>query len=197
MRNEKIVTAWNRLNPDRNTKERIFQNLRDRLETNNAKNIPQRTFPRFAIGLLALFVVLVGSFGTAYAASATFRDYVHTLFFPRYTPEEIVSIGNGHMTGSFDEIDVLRSFLDKWNRLEFGNSVTAKENGNHYSLFMQNKDQLQAFVDSNDDGYCIVVYIERSEYEGTEGIWQVTGYQIVENEDAEIMKNQLEPYTDE
>lgn len=69
-----------------------------------------------------------------------------------------VSINNGHMTGSFDIIDILLSFLDKFNKEEFGNSITAaRENGYHYSLSAQNENQVLAFVDSSIEGYCIVV----------------------------------------
>ena len=41
-----------------------------------------------------------------------------------------------------------------------------------------------------------MVYLERITYESTEGIWQVTGYQILEKSTAENMKNQLEPCSD-
>lgn len=196
MSNDKIIAAWNKMNPDSSTKEKILQQLQETMEASE-KNRFTRKFRRFAVGFAATIVLLLGSFGTAYAASPVFRDYIHSLRFPLYTSNEIVSIDNGHMTGSFDTIDALLSFLDKFNKKEFGNSITAaRENGYYYSLFAQNENQLLAFVDSSIEGYCIVVYMERIPYESTEGIWQVTGYQILEASTAENMEKQLEPYSD-
>lgn len=193
MRSEKIAAAWDRMNPDLAAKERMRERLQGALEGNAHKS--SRVFPRFSVGFAAACVVLLGSLGTAYAASPSFRAYIHSLFFPLYTSEELVSIDQGHMTGSFDERDVLLTFLDRFNRLEFGNSVTAvKEDGYHYSLFMQDAGHLQAFVESSLDGYCIAVFMERLAYEDTEGIWQVTAYQILENSAADTMERQLEPY---
>ena len=196
MSNDKIIAAWNRMNPDSSTKEKILQQLQETMKTNRKSSFT-RKFRRFAVGFAAAVILLLGSFGTVYAASPAFREYVHSLLFPLYTSDEIVSIENGHMTGSFDKTDILLSFLDKFNKKEFGNSITAiKENGYHYSLFMQNENRLMAFVNCSTEGYCIVVYMERIAYESTEGIWQVTGYQILENAAAENMKSQLEPYSD-
>lgn len=151
---------------------------------------------RFAIGFAVVALFLLGSFGTVYAASPVFREYIHSLLFPLYAPDEMISIENGHMTGSFDVVDVLLSFLDKFNRNDFGNEITAlKEDGYHYRLFAQDEDRILAFVDSNMVGECIAVYMERIAYESTEGIWQVTGYQILEKSMAEDMQKQLEPYS--
>lgn len=196
MSNDKIIAAWNRMNPDSSTKEKILQQLQETMEASE-KNSFTRKFRRFAIGFAATIVLLLGSFGTAYAASPVFRDYIYSLLFPLYTSDEIISIDNGHMTGSFDIINTLLSFLDKFNKEEFANSITAaRENGYYYSLFAQNENQLLAFVDSSIEGYCIVVYMERIAYESTEGIWQVTGYQILEESAAQNMEKQLEPYSD-
>ncbi len=196
MNDDKFIAAWNKMNPDNSTKGKMLQEIMDTMETSR-KNIFIIKYRRFAVGFAAAVVLLLGSFGTAYAANPAFREYVHSLLFPLYTSDKIVSIANGHMTGSFDKTDVLLSFLDKFNKEEFGNSITvAKENGYHYGLFAQNENQLLAFVDSSVEGYCIAVYMERIAYEGTEGIWQVTGYQILEKPIAENMKNQLEPYSD-
>lgn len=196
MSNDKIIAAWNKMNPDISTKEKLLQQIQEAMETSR-KNSFIRKFRRFAVGFAAAVVLLSGSFGTAYAASPAFREYIHSLLFPLYTSDEIVSINNGHMTGSFDIIDVLLSFLDKFNKEEFENSITAaRENGYHYSLSAQNENQVLAFVDSSIEGYCIVVYMERIAYESTEGIWQVTGYQIIEESAAEDMIKQLEPYSE-
>lgn len=197
MENDKMIAAWNRMNPDSSTKEKILQQILETAETSKKSGFI-RKFRRFAVGFAAAVVLLLGSFGTAYAASPVFKDFIHSLLFPLYTSDEIVSIDNGHMTGSFDTIDVLLSFLDRFNKEEFENSVTAaRENGYRYSLFVQDENELLAFVDSNIEGYCIVVYMARIAYESTEGIWQVTGYQILEASTAEVMKNQLEPYSDQ
>lgn len=197
MEHDKMIAAWNRMNPDSGTKEKILQQILETPQTSE-KNGFIRNFRRFAVGFAAAVVLLLGSFGTAYAASPVFKDFIHSLLFPLYTSDEIVSIDNGHMTGSFDTIDVLLSFLDKFNKEEFGNSITAaRENGYHYSLFAQNEEQLLAFVDSSVEGYCIVVYMARIAYENTAGIWQVTGYQILEASTAEDRKKQLEPYSDQ
>lgn len=196
MSDEKLIAAWNRMNPDNHTKEKILQQIQDTMKTGRKINFIKK-LRRFGVGFAAAAVLLVGSLGTVYAASPAFREYVHSLLFPRYTSDEIVRIDNGHMTGSFDNTDVLLTFLDQFNKKEFDNSITAaKENGYHYSLFMQNENQLIAFVDSSTENSCIVIYMERIAYESTEGIWQVTGYQILENSAAENMKSQLEPYSD-
>ena len=177
-----------------NVPDSIKEEIDEKIE--KKKNMSEKLNKKIGVCILA-GISLLGSFGTAYAANPAFRESVHSLLFPLYTLDEIVSIDNGHMTGSFDKTDVLLSFLDKFNKEEFGNSITvAKENGYHYGLFAQNENQLLAFVDSSVEGYCIVVYMERIAYEGTEGIWQVTGYQISEKPIAENMKNQLEPYSD-
>ena len=129
MINDKMIAAWDRMNPDNSTKENILQQIQETMEK-GAKNSSIRKFRRFAVGLAAAVILLLGSFGTAYAASPAFREYIHSLLFPLYTSDEIVSIDNGHMTGSFDMSDVLLSFLDRFNKGEFGNSITvAKENG--------------------------------------------------------------------
>ncbi len=196
MSNDKMITAWNKMNPDSSTKEKILQEIIENMETGRKSNFTKK-YHRFAVGVAAAVALLLGSFGTAYAASPAFREYIHSLLFPIYASDELVSIEDGHMTGSFDQADVLLSFLDKFNKKEFGNSITAaKENGYHYSLFVQNENQFRVFVDSSIDEYSIVVYMERIAYESTEGIWQVTGYQILEKSTAENMKNQLEPYSD-
>lgn len=196
MGDDKLIAAWNRMNPDSDTKKRILQQIQGDLAVDSKRRFG-RMFRRFAIGFATVFIILLGSFGTAYAASDTFRNYIHSLFFPLYTSDEIVGIDSGHMTGSFDKTDVLLSFLDKLNQFEFGNSITPfKTDGYRYSLFTQGDDSLQAFVDSSVEGYCIVVFMERLEYESAKGIWQVTGYQILENSAAETAKSQLEPYAD-
>ncbi|MDE7351530.1 MAG: hypothetical protein K2O06_00540 [Acetatifactor sp.] len=196
MSDDKIISAWNKMNPDSSTKEKILLQIQDTVKAGKKNNLTL-IFRRFAVGFAAAAVLLLGSLGTAYAASPAFREYVHLLLFPLYTSEEIISIDNGHMTGSFDKTDVLLSFLDKFNRKEFGNAITVtKENGYHYSLFIQNMNQLLAFVDCSIEGYCIVIHMEHEAYESTDGIWQVTGYQILEKPIAENMKKQLEPYSD-
>lgn len=196
MSNGKIIAAWNRMNPDSSTKEYILQEIQNTMET-RSKSDPIKGFRRFGVGFAAAVVLLLGSFGTVYAASPAFREYVHSLLFPLYSSDEMISIENGHMTGSFDKTDVLLSFLDKFNKKEFENSITAmEENGYRYSLFAQNENQLMAFIDSDIEGYCIVVHMERIAYESTEGIWQVTGYQILDDSAAKNIKSQLEPYSD-
>lgn len=196
MKDEKIVTAWNRMNPDSAAKEKMFQQIQSSLKAHNKLKF-RNNLKRFALGFAAVFILLLGSFGTAYAASPAFRDYVHSLLFPLYTSDEFVSIDNGHLTGAFDKTDVLLTFLDRFNRSEFGNSITAaKADGYRYSLFTQDENQLLAFVDSSLDGYCIVVYMERLEYDNTDGIWQITGYQLLETAAAETAKSQLAPYSE-
>ena len=144
MSNDKIIAAWNKMNPDSNTKRKIMQEIMKSMETNRTNNFINK-YRRFAVGFVASVVLLLGSFGTAYAASPALREYVHSLLFPIYTSDEFVSIENGHMTGSFDQTDVLLSFLDKFNKAEFGNTISAAwENGYHYSLFEENVNQLRA-----------------------------------------------------
>ncbi len=196
MNDDKIITAWNIMNPDNNTKEKILQEIQAAMEISEKNNFI-RKFRHFGVGFAAAVVLLLGSFGTAYAASPEFREYIQSLLFPLYTSEEIVSIHNGHMTGSFDISDVLLSFLDKFNKKEFGNSITAaRDNGYHYSLFAQKENQVLALVDCSIEDYCILVYIKRIAYENTEGIWQVTGYQIIQRSTAQNMTEQLEVYSE-
>ena len=196
MNNDKIITAWNRMNPDNSTKEKILQEIQNTIETSKKNNFAKK-FRRFGVGFAAAVVLLLGSFGTAYAASSEFREYIHSLLFPLYTSEEIVSIDNGHMTGSFDISDVLLSFLDKFNKKEFGNTITAaKENGYYYSLFAQNENQVLALVECSVEESGILVYMEQIAYENTDGIWQVTGYQILDKSTAEKMTYQLEAYSE-
>lgn len=98
MSNDKMVAAWNRMNPDNSTKEKILQQIKETMQTSRKSSIG-RKFRHLAVGFAAALVLLLGSFGTAYAASPAFREYVHLLLFPLYTSDEIVSIDNGHMTG--------------------------------------------------------------------------------------------------
>lgn len=196
MKDEKIMTAWNSMNPDSAARERMLQQIQSSLKVSSRLNF-RSNLKRFALGFATVFILLMGSFGTAYAASPAFRDYVHSLLFPLYTSDEFVSIDNGHLTGAFDKTDVLLSFLDRFNRSEFDNFVTAaKADDYRYSLFAQDENRLQAFVDSSVAGYCIVVYMERLEYENTDGIWQVTGYRLLENAAAETAKSRLTPYSE-
>ena len=161
MREDKIIAAWDKMNPDSGTKERILQQIQRTMEQEKTYHFKE-IFRKTAIGFASSLILLLGSFGTAYAANPAFRDYVHLLLFPVYASDEFVSISNGHMTGAFDETDVLLSFLDRFNRAEFGNSITAvNENGYHYGLFVKDDDRLQAFVESSVREYCIVVYLER------------------------------------
>ena len=72
------------------------------------------SFWRWICGAVVLFL---GSFGTVYAASPAFREYVHSLLFPLYTSDEIVSIDNGHMAGSFDKTKGLQRGTHGTNRI--------------------------------------------------------------------------------
>lgn len=110
MKENKIFEAWNRMNSDSSTKENMLRQIQVAMDAKERKHF-LGNFRRFAVGFAAAALFLLGSFATVYAASPVFREYIHSLLFPLYTPDEMISIENGHMTGSFDVVDVLLSFF--------------------------------------------------------------------------------------
>jgi len=150
---------------------------------------------RFFAYICAALLVAVFLFATACAASETFRQAVIKFFYPLYSSEAIKEIDNGHMTGSFDEIDTLLSFLDKFNNDKLEHGLMAKrDNGYTYSLFSNSDNGTTAVVECNIVGYKLLVTLERIAYEDTTGLWQVVSYQIVSQDEADIMLSEYPQY---
>ncbi|MCM1091166.1 MAG: hypothetical protein NC092_12870 [Butyrivibrio sp.] len=141
-------------------------------------------------------VLLIGSSGIAYAMVPSFREFINAIIFPEYSTEEMVAIRDGHMTGAFDEQDVLLTFLDKFNKKEWGNEITVPyENGYIYEMYCEDADSLVAFVDSSRNDFVVAVCIKKLEYAETSGIWQVEGYQVLRQADAQDWKASLTVYS--
>lgn len=160
---------------------------------------------RMAACVGMVFAVMSLAAVTAFAASESFRETVISLLYPIYSSDEIKELNNGHMTGSFDEVDTLLSFLDRFNteKMEFG--VLAENNeGYTYSMLSDSPDTIMAVVECNISNYKILVTMEKLDYEETSGIWQVVSYQMITSEVAsEVMERvpeyvpvQLETHTD-
>lgn len=133
------------------------------------------------VGFLAASLLTI----TAFATSESFRNTIISLLYPVYSSNEIKALDDGHMTGSFDEVDTLLSFLDRFNneKMEFG--VLAENNAGYaYSLRSYSSDNILAIVQCNIPNYKILVTLEKLDYENTAGLWQVVSYQIVTKEEA-------------
>ena len=102
---------------------------------------------------------------------------------------------DGHMTGSFDEVDTLLSFLDRFNaeKMEFG--VLAENNAGYtYSMLSDSPDTIMAVVECNISNYKILVTMEKLDYEETTGIWQVVSYQMITNKAASEVLERVPEY---
>lgn len=197
MRNEKIIQTWNQLTPDDLCKRRILNNI---LSANSKKtqNYLLQKCKRCAVTCLTIICILFASVGTVYATNTPFRNFVNSLLFPKYTTNEFISIENGHLTSSFDAQDILLTFLDKFNQKEFGNNITVlNDNGYRYNLYNAGQSEIQAFVTSSVDDYQIIVSMTKKDYNDISNVWQITGYEIVTNNEAATRKTNLTPYTDE
>ena len=129
-------------------------------------------------------------FATAFAASSTFRQSVISIFLPVYSDNEIKEIDNGHMTGSFDEIDVLNTFLERFNLENMEEGLKAKKHrGFEKTLLYEGEDSIKAIVTSDNPDYKLLVMMERIGYEETAGLWQVVAYQVIDAKTAKEMTN--------
>jgi hypothetical protein len=139
------------------------------------------------VGVVLLSISM--TFATAFAASSTFRQAVISIFFPIYSDNEIKEIDNGHRTGSFDKMDVLFTFLEKFNSENMEDDLKAKKDrGFVYTLLPENENLIQAIVESEHPDSKILVRMERIAYEETTGLWQVVSYQIIDASTANKMK---------
>lgn len=141
------------------------------------------------------FMVVSLAAVTAFAASESFRETVISLLYPIYSSDEIKELNNGHMTGSFDEVDTLLSFLDRFNaeKMEFG--VLADNNAGYtYSMLSDSPDTILAVVECNISNYKILVTMEKLDYEETSGIWQVVSYQMITSEVASEVMERVPEY---
>ena len=142
------------------------------------------------ITLLALSV----TFSTAFAASATFRQAIISIFFPVYSSSDIKRIDEGHMTGSFDKEDTLFTFLDKFNSEKMGAGLTAKkDHGYHYTFLSDCGNTVKAVVDCNRSDYKLLVTMRLKPFQNTTGLWQVISYQIIGSDTAKTILSKSQP----
>jgi len=158
-------------------------------------------FHRFAACICIIILVVIFSFTTAFAASESFRKTVISIFYPLYSNRDLRELEEGHMTGSFEEKDMLLTFLDRFNseKMEFG--ISAKfEQGYSYVFVSGEKvpegsmDAIFAIVESSLPNYKILIRMEKKPYEETSGIWQIISYQIITREEAEKLQMKLPEY---
>ncbi len=133
-------------------------------------------------------LVVMLSFGTAFAISADMRQAVVSFFFPGYTQNQLQEIDEGHRTGSFSMEDTLFTFLEKFNREHMADDVMAKkENGFEYVILTLDENSINVIVKCTVPDKKLLVIMEQKDYQETEGLWQVTAYQILESETADEM----------
>lgn len=150
---------------------------------------------RMAACVAMAFMVVSLAAVTAFAASESFRETVISLLYPIYSSDEIKELNSGHMAGSFDAVDTLLSFLDRFNteKMEFG--VLAENNAGYtYSMLSDSPDTIMAVVECNISNYKILVTMEKLDYEETSGIWQVVSYQMVTSEVASEVMERMPEY---
>lgn len=143
---------------------------------------------RVAACICIAVLALSATFCTAFAASASFRKTVISVFFPAYSNSELKEIDEGHRTGSFDREDTLFTFLDQFNDKKMEGGLTAKKStGYHYTFLPEQNGTVKAIVDCSHPDCKLLVLMKRKPYKGTTGLWQVTAYQIIDSETAESL----------
>lgn len=151
-------------------------------------NLDWWKFHKIAACFVAAVLVAALSFGTAFAASAEFRQAIITFLFPVYTENELHEIDEGHRTGSFSMEDTLFTFLEKFNNENLVDDVTVKkENGFEYVILANDDSSVNAIVECNTPNSKLLVVMEKSDYQETTGLWQVIAYQIIDDETANDM----------
>jgi len=93
------------------------------------------------------------------------------------------------MTGSFDEIDVLNTFLEKFNSENMEEGLKAKkDHGFESNLLYEGEDSIKAIVTTDNPNYALLVMLKRVPYKDTTGLWQVVAYQIIDAKTANEMR---------
>ena len=150
----------------------------------------RRKRPRMALRLCAAAVTALLLVGTALAVSPALRQAVREVLFPRYTAETFQEVDAGHRTGSFDRMDTLFTFLETWNRENMGDGVyIQKENGFSYTVVEEEETTAEVLVLCQPEEKILLVRMERIPYDGTAGLWQVTGYQLLDRVEGEMLLN--------
>lgn len=145
-------------------------------------------FHKVAACFSAIILIAVFSFGTAFAASADFRQAVISLLFPTYTENQLHEIDEGHRTGSFSMEDTLFTFLEKFNNENMVDNITVKEeNGFEYIILSNDENCIHVIVECSAPNDKLLVVMERNAYEKTTGLWQVIAYQVLDGETANEM----------
>lgn len=143
--------------------------LEECLEYRPAKSRIRPLMLAAAIALLAL--------STACAVIPDLREALISVFFPGYGQEEFTAIDEGHLTGSFDEDDVIMSFLDKLEREEEINIKTSS--GYDYSISKISETEHEATVYCADQRTRIILRVTNIPYKQTTGLWQVSAYAVL------------------
>lgn len=129
---------------------------------------------KFVLAAAAISALI---FSTAFALNPAFREFFISVLFPAYTEESYTSIDEGHLTGSFDEDDVIMTFLST---LENDKDIKIRsESGYDYKISEITDSLHEVEVDCADEKTTIVLTVENTPYKETTGLWQVTGYKIV------------------
>lgn len=122
------------------------------------------------------------------AVSDDFRQAVVSFLFPAYTDDRLHEIDEGHRTGSFSMEDTLFTFLERFNGEGMADVEAVKnDDGFEYVVLDGGDGAVNAVVDCTEPDYKLLVVMERVEYKDTTGLWQVTGYQIIDAEEADEM----------
>ena len=126
--------------------------------------------------LIAAATVSALIFSTAFALSPSFREFFISVLFPVYDEKSYTAIDNGHMTGSFDEDNVIMTFLDSLEKEE--NIGIKSEKGYDYTVSEISETKHEVSVSCAEEGISVYLITENIPYEETSGLWQVTAYRI-------------------
>ena len=125
-------------------------------------------------------------FGTAFAGNPDFRQAVISVLFPTYTDDQLHEIEDGHRTGSFSMEDTLFTFLTQFNEEHLAGSITAKkDHGFEYTVVSSGENFADVVVECTTPDHKLLVIMERTDYEETTGLWQITAYQTLNDSAAE------------
>lgn len=174
MNEELFQRTFSKLEASGQAKEELLQMMESK--TKQSRRPVFRAARLAAIAAAAMCLLAA----TAFAASGSFRGAVLGLLFPRYGQSELIEIDEGHRTGSFDRADTLNTFLEKFDRENLGDGVTAKmADGFHKEVLAETEDTTAVAVELSGPDACLVVFMSRQDYGETTGLWQVTGYSVV------------------
>lgn len=145
-------------------------------------------FHKVAACFSAIILIVVFSFGAAFAVNADFRQAVISFLFPAYTENQLHEIDEGHRSGSFSMEDTLFTFLEKFNSENMADNVTVKkDNGFEYVILPNAENSVDVIVECTNPDDKLLVVMERIDYKETTGLWQVIAYQVLDNETEKEM----------